>query len=72
IWNASRFIQMNIDGRDVKNALPDKLALEDKWIVDLFNNTAKEVTANLERFELGIAVQKLYDFLWNEFCDWYI
>lgn len=72
IWNASRFIQMNIDGHDVKNELPPELALEDKWIVNLFNATAKEVTENLEHFELGIAVQKLYDFLWNEFCDWYI
>ncbi len=72
IWNASRFILMNIDGHDVKNELPSELALEDQWIVDSFNRVAKEITENLEKFELGIAVQKLYDFLWDEFCDWYI
>lgn len=72
IWNASRFILMNIDGHDVKNELPEALAVEDKWIVDSFNRVAKEVTENLEHFELGVAVQKLYDFLWDEFCDWYI
>ncbi len=72
IWNASRFILMNTDGHDVKNELPSKLELEDQWIVDSFNRVAKEITENLEHFELGIAVQKLYDFLWDEFCDWYI
>jgi valyl-tRNA synthetase len=72
IWNAARFVLMNLEGHDVPNSLPDQLALEDKWIVDSFNRTAKEVTENLEHFELGIAVQKLYDFLWDEFCDWYI
>lgn len=72
IWNASRFILMNIDGCDVKNELPAELALEDKWIVHEFNQVVKSVTDNLEHFELGIAVQKLYDFLWDELCDWYI
>ncbi len=72
IWNAARFILMNLDGHDVPNELPKDLSLADRWIVDSFNNTAKEVTENLEHFELGIAVQKLYDFLWDEFCDWYI
>ena len=72
IWNASRFIHMNIDGHDVKNELPADLAVEDKWIINSFNNVTKEITENLEHFELGIAVQKLYDFLWDEFCDWYI
>ena len=72
IWNAARFVLMNLEGHDVPNSLPDQLALEDKWIIDSFNRTAKEVTENLEHFELGIAVQKLYDFLWDEFCDWYI
>ena len=72
IWNASRFILMNIDGQDVPNQLPEKLALEDKWIVNQFNQVVKEVTDNLEHFEIGIAVQKLYDFLWDELCDWYI
>ena len=72
IWNAARFILMNLEGHDVPDSLPDELTLADKWIVDSFNRTAKEVTENLEHFELGIAVQKLYDFLWDEFCDWYI
>ncbi|WP_277668956.1 valine--tRNA ligase [Caproiciproducens galactitolivorans] len=72
IWNASRFILMNIDGHDVKNKLPDDLATEDQWIIDSFSRITKEITDNLEHFELGIAVQKLYDFLWDEFCDWYI
>ncbi|WP_050698514.1 valine--tRNA ligase [Anaeromassilibacillus senegalensis] len=72
IWNASRFILMNIDGHNVKNELPAELALEDKWIVHEFNQVVKSVTDNLEHFELGIAVQKLYDFLWDELCDWYI
>ncbi len=72
IWNAARFIRMNLDGHDVKNKLPAQLALEDQWIVSAFNRVTKEVTDNLEKFELGIAVQKLYDFLWDDFCDWYI
>ncbi len=72
IWNAARFIHMNIDGHDVKNELPAELTLEDRWIVSAFNTVAKEITENLEKFELGIAVQKLYDFLWDQFCDWYI
>jgi valyl-tRNA synthetase len=72
IWNAARFILMNLEGRDVPCALPEELSLEDKWIVDSFNRLTKEVTDNLEHFELGVAVQKLYDFLWDEFCDWYI
>lgn len=72
MWNAARFIHMNIDGHDVSNRLPDQLTLEDKWIVSTFNRLAKEVTENLEKFELGIAVQKLYDFIWDQFCDWYI
>ncbi|MBE6830504.1 MAG: valine--tRNA ligase, partial [Ruminococcaceae bacterium] len=72
IWNASRFILMNIDGHDVKNKLPDEFAMEDQWILDSFNRVTKEITDNLEHFELGIAVQKLYDFLWDEFCDRYI
>ena len=72
IWNAARFILMNIDGKDVKCELPADLALEDKWIISLFNTLAKEVTENLEKFELGVAVAKLYDFIWDVFCDWYI
>ena len=72
IWNAARFILMNIDGKDVKCELPADLALEDKWIISLFNTLAKEVSDNLEKFELGVAVAKLYDFIWDVFCDWYI
>ena len=72
IWNAARFILMNIEGHEVKNALPQTLAMEDKWIINKFNNLCKEVTENLEKFELGVALQKLYDFIWDNFCDWYI
>ena len=63
---------MNIEGKDVKNELPAHLATEDKWILSAFNRVAKEVNENLEKFELGIAAQKLYDFLWDQFCDWFI
>ena len=72
IWNASRFVLMNLDIDDV--TLPDanELCLEDKWILNKFNRLAKEVTENLDKFELGVAVAKLYDFIWDEFCDWYI
>ena len=72
IWNAARFIHMNIDGHDVPCALPESLSLEDQWIVSRFNTVAKEVTENMDKFELGMAVSKLYDFIWDDFCDWYI
>ena len=72
IWNAARFIHMNIDGHEVPCALPGTLTLEDQWIVSRYNTIVKEVTENLEKFELGTAVSKLYDFLWDDFCDWYI
>ena len=72
IWNAARFIHMNIDGHDVPCALPETLSLEDQWIVSRFNTVTKEVTENLDKFELGMAVSKLYDFIWDDFCDWYI
>ena len=72
LWNASRFVHMNIDDYDVKNELPVTLTTEDKWIVSTLNNVAKEINENLEKFELGVAVQKLYDFIWDCFCDWYI
>ena len=72
IWNAARFILMNLEGHSVPEGLPGTLAPEDRWIVDSFNRVTREVTDNLEHFELGVAVQKLYDFLWDEFCDWYI
>ena len=71
LWNAARFILMNLDGSE-QAELPEELALEDKWVLSLYNDLVREVTDNLERFELGIAVQKLYDFIWDVFCDWYI
>lgn len=72
LWNASRFVHMNIDDYDVKNELPATLETEDKWILHTLNNVAKEVNENLEKFELGIALSKIYDFIWNSYCDWYI
>ncbi len=72
LWNAARFVLMNLDENEKAPHLPENLALEDKWVITLFNNLVKEVTENLESFELGIAVQKLYDFIWDILCDWYI
>lgn len=72
IWNAARFILMNIEGKDVPCQLPESPTREDKWILSRFNKVAQSITENLEKFELGIAVSKLYDFLWDDFCDWYI
>ena len=72
IWNAARFILMNLADHTVELGLPSDMSLDDKWIVSKFNRLAKEITENLEKFELGIAVQKLYDFIWDNFCDWYI
>ncbi len=72
LWNAARFILMNLEGRDIPAGLPATLALEDKWILSKYNELVGAVTDNLEKFELGIAVQKLYDFIWDNFCDWYI
>ncbi|MBR6005582.1 MAG: valine--tRNA ligase, partial [Clostridia bacterium] len=72
LWNASRFIMMNLGEENIPCEIPADLALEDKWVISLFNDLVKEVTDNLEKFELGIAVAKLYDFVWDIFCDWYI
>lgn len=72
IWNAARFILMNIEGKDIDCTLPKKLYTSDKWILNRFNNVTAAVTENLEKFELGMAVSKLYDFIWDDFCDWYI
>jgi len=72
LWNAARFILMNLGEDEKAPHIPEDLALEDKWILSLFNKLSKEVTENLEKFELGIAVSKLYDFIWDVFCDWYI
>ena len=72
LWNAARFVLMYLTDEFEYNGLPDDLAIEDKWIISKVNTLAKEVTDNLEKFELGIAIQKLYDFIWDVFCDWYI
>ena len=72
LWNAARFILMNVGDEEIPCELPASLALEDKWVISLLNRLSKEVTDNLEKFELGVAVAKLYDFIWDIFCDWYI
>ncbi len=72
IFNAARFIHMKISGHQVKNAIPSSLNEEDKWILSKLNSVTKEVITNIEKFELGVAAQKLYDFIWDDFCDWYI
>ncbi|TCL60471.1 valyl-tRNA synthetase [Kineothrix alysoides] len=78
VWNASRFIMMNMEGKnesriaDESEALFESLQPVDKWILSKLNRLIKEATDNMENFELGIAVQKVYDFIWDEFCDWYI
>ncbi len=72
IWNASRFIMMNMDGKEVTTPAVADLEPVDKWMLSKLNNVIKEVTDNMENYELGIAVQKVYDFIWDEFCDWYI
>ena len=73
IWNAARFIMMNLEKAEVpENISPDQLTLPDRWILSRVNRLASEVTDNLDRFELGIALQKVQDFTWDEFCDWYI
>ena len=70
IWNASRFVMMNLTVTD--DALPEQLELEDKWILSRFNDTVRAVGENLEKFELGVAAGKIYDFIWDNYCDWYI
>ena len=73
IWNASRFIMMNLEGKTVTEPADlNELCLEDKWILSKLNTVIREVTDNMDKYELGIAVQKVYDFLWDELCDWYI
>ena len=73
LWNASRYVMMNL-GEDASHTLPDvnQLAIADKWVLSKLNTLIAEVTENLEKYELGIAVQKVYDFLWDTYCDWYI
>jgi len=72
IWNASRFVLMNLEGRKVLDISEVKLNLADKWILKKLNNIIKEVTLKIEKYELGLACSKLYDFVWSDFCDWYI
>ena len=72
LWNASRFVMMNLPDDFEFNGLPENLSIEDKWIISRFNVIAREVNENLEKYELGIAVGKVYDFIWDVYCDWYI
>jgi valyl-tRNA synthetase len=76
LWNASRFVLMNIEGAEIGNLEKEmqelNLELSDRWILSRFNNVVKEVTESIEKYELGIAAQKIYDFIWGEYCDWYI
>ena len=70
IWNASRFVMMNLTIE--KNELPEKLEIEDKWILSKLNDLSREVCDNMDSFELGVAAGKIYDFIWDSYCDWYI
>ena len=72
VWNASRFMMMNFEKADFENVSLEDLTQADKWILSKVNTLAKDVTANMEKYDLGVAVAKLYDFIWEEFCDWYI
>ena len=72
VWNASRFIMMNMEGVDASGVTAEALTDADRWILSRVNRLAKDVTENMEKYELGIALQKVYDFIWEEFCDWYI
>ncbi len=73
VWNASRFIMMNMEKAEIPEQIDlNTLTDADRWILSKVNSLAKEVTANMDNFDLGIAVQKIYDFIWEEFCDWYI
>ena len=72
VWNASRFILMNLEDKELKEPAGIKFRPADRWIMSRCNNLVKDVTENMDKFELGIALSKLYDFIWDEFCDWYI
>ena len=72
LWNATRFILMNLSDEVTKPELPAELLMEDRWVLSQYNRLVKEVGENLEKFELGVAAQKIYDFLWDVLCDWYI
>lgn len=71
LWNASKFVLMNLEDYDEKYDL-SKLCIEDKWIISKANRLADEMASNIDNYDLGVATQKIYDFIWNEFCDWYI
>ena len=71
IWNAARFVLLNLDD-DTKPVIPENLAIEDKWVLTHFNNAVKEISTNLDKFELGVAASKLLEFIWDVYCDWYI
>ena len=72
VWNASRFVLLNAEGKNIKDLKSCKLSLADKWIISRYNKTVREVTVNMEKYEIGIALANLYDFVWSDFCDWYI
>ncbi|MBQ5421396.1 MAG: valine--tRNA ligase [Clostridium sp.] len=72
VWNASRFIMMNLEKAENREVALNELTMADKWVLSGVNTLTKEVTENLDKYELGIALQKVYDFIWDEFCDWYI
>ena len=72
VWNASRFVLLNAEGKEISDIKDCKLSSADKWIMSKLNKTVKDVTINMEKFEMGVALANLYDFVWNDFCDWYI
>ena len=72
IWNASRFVLMNAEGKKISDIKNIKLSSADKWIISKLNKTVKDVTLNMEKYEMGVALANLYDFVWTDFCDWYI
>ena len=72
IWNASRFVLMNCEGKKIKDIKDCKLTISDKWIISKLNQTIRKVTVNMQKYEIGIALSDLQEFVWNDFCDWYI
>ncbi|MBQ6979971.1 MAG: valine--tRNA ligase [Clostridia bacterium] len=72
IWNASRFVLLNAEGKKILPIKDVKLTVADKWIITRLNKTVKDVTINMEKYEMGVALANLYDFVWSDFCDWYI
>ncbi len=72
VWNASRFILMNMDGKDLHAPLDQDYNVADQWILSACNRLVRDVTENMDKYELGIALSKIYDFMWDEFCDWYV